>query len=160
MRRRKKMSEIIISEKSIFTNLAVPNKETALEVMAQSLEEQGFLNEEFYQNLMARERVSPTGLETFEIGIAIPHTEPKYVKTDSIGVAVLEKPVAFKDMVTKEKEIEVKVIFLLGLSESTKHLNILKQIIDLVQKEGALQKIVSLPKESLVKYLQEQLIAK
>lgn len=154
------MSEIIISEKSIFTNLDVPNKETALEVMAQSLDEQGFLNKEFYQNLIKRERTSPTGLETYEVGIAIPHTEPQYVKTDAIGVAVLEKPVAFNDMVTKEKEVDVKVIFLLGLSESTKHLNILRQIIDLVQQEGSLQKIVNLPKESLVTYLQEQLIAK
>jgi PTS system galactitol-specific IIA component len=151
------MSKIIIPEKSVFTDLEVSNKEEALRILADSLLEQGFIHDNFYKSLINREKNFPTGLEFHGIGIAIPHTDPKYIKKDSIAVAVLNKPVIFQDMVDKSNSINVKIIFLLGLSESTKHLNILKQIIDLIQVKGALEEMLTMSKSHLYSYLVEKL---
>lgn len=154
------MSGIILSEESVYTDLDVIDKETALKVLADSMEKQGFVTEEYYDSLIQREVKDPTGLQASDIGFAIPHTEPKYVNTDSLGVAVLKNTVPFNDMVTKEAIIDVKVIFLLALSENTKHLNILMQIMDLITKEGMLEKIVDMSKPLLIHYLQKHLITK
>ncbi|MGV2444446.1 UNVERIFIED_CONTAM: PTS sugar transporter subunit IIA [Bacillus sp. ATCC 13368] len=157
--RSEKMSKIIISEKSIFTDLEVSNKEEALRILADSLLDQGFIHDSFYESLIKREKNFPTGLETYDMGIAIPHTEPQHVKQDSIAVAVLDKPILFQDMVDKNNSINVKVIFLLGLSKSTKHLNILKQIFELIKEEGSLGEISSMSKTHLYSYLEEKLTA-
>ncbi|MBG9813641.1 hypothetical protein ABD68_19300 [Bacillus endophyticus] len=151
------MSKIMISEKSVFTGLEVSNKEEALKTLSDSLLEQGFIHDNFYESLINRENNHPTGLESFDMGIAIPHTDPKHVKQDSIAIAVLDKPVPFQDMVDGNKSIDVKIIFLLGLSKSTKHLNILKQIIDLIKEKGTLQEISTMPKHNLYTYLEEKL---
>jgi galactitol PTS system EIIA component len=151
------MSKIIISEKSIFTDLEVSNKEEALRVLSDSLLEQGFIHDDFYESLMNREENYPTGLESFDTGIAIPHTDPKHVKQDSIAVAVLDKPILFQNMVDKNSSIDVKIIFLLSLSQSTKHLNILKQIIELIKEKGSLEEISSMSKSHLYSHLVENL---
>ena len=151
------MSKIIISEKSIFTDLEASNKEEALRILSDSLLEQGFIHDDFYESLISREENFPTGLESFDTGIAIPHTDPKHVKQDSIAVAVLDKPVTFQNMVDKNCGIKVKVIFLLGLSQSTKHLNILKQIIELIKEKGALEEISKMSKTNLYSHLEEKL---
>jgi len=151
------MSRIIISEESVFTDLQASNKEEALKVLADSLLEQEFIHDSFYESLINREVNAPTGLQATDMGIAIPHTDPKHVKQDSLAVAVLDKPVVFQDMVDKENSIEVKVIFLLGLSKSTKHLNILKQIIELIKEEGSLEEISNMPQSDLYSYLSETL---
>jgi PTS system galactitol-specific IIA component len=154
------MSEIIIPEKSVFADLNVPDKEGALRILTDSLLEQGFIHDSFYESLIEREENYPTGLQSYDIGIAIPHTDPKHVKQDSIAVAVLDMPVVFRDMVDKNNSIKVKIIFLLSLSESTKHLNILKQIIDLIKGEGTLKEISTMSKEHLYNYLVEKLSVK
>jgi PTS system galactitol-specific IIA component len=151
------MSKIIISEKSIFTDLEVPDKEEALKILSDSLLEQGFIHDDFYESLLNREENFPTGLESFDTGIAIPHTDPKHVKQDSIAVAVLEKPIIFQNMVDKNSSINVKIIFLLSLSQSTKHLNILRQIIELIKEEGALEEISNMSKSHLYSHLIEKL---
>ncbi|KKI91849.1 hypothetical protein WQ54_12835 [Bacillus sp. SA1-12] len=151
------MSKIIISEKSIFTDLEVSNKEEALKILSDSLLEQGFIHDDFYKSLINREKNFPTGLESFDSGIAIPHTDPKHVKQDSIAVAVLDKPITFQNMVDKSMSIEVKIIFLLGLSQSTKHLNILRQIMELIKEQGSLEEISTMSKSHLYSHLVENL---
>ncbi|SIR59067.1 PTS system, galactitol-specific IIA component [Peribacillus simplex] len=151
------MTKIIISEESIFTDLEASNKEEALRILTDSLLEQGFIHDDFYDSLLNREQNFPTGLESFDAGIAIPHTDPKHVKQDSIAVAVLEKPITFQNMVDKSMSIDVKIIFLLGLSQSTKHLNILRQIMGLIKEKGALEEISNMSKSHLYSHLVENL---
>lgn len=153
------MTTIIqLSEESIYTDLEVDNKEDALKILTDSMTEQGFVHPDYYESIKQRENEAPTGLDSSNMGFAIPHTEPKYVKKDSLGVAVLKNTVPFTDMLTKEANVDVKVIFLLALSENTKHLNILKQIMTLVNEEEMLEKIIDMPKATLIDYLQTHLI--
>ncbi|MFD1064905.1 PTS sugar transporter subunit IIA [Oceanobacillus locisalsi] len=152
------MTQVInISENAVFTELKASDKEEALKIMARAFSENGFVNEGYYQSILDREKKAPTGIEAYDYGIAIPHTDPRFVNQDSIGVAVLKEPVIFNNMVNVDEMIEVKVIFLLGLSKSTKHLNILRQIMDLIKEEGELKKMIAMPQDELYNYLQNHL---
>lgn len=152
------MAEIQLPQKAIYTELDVVNKEGALKTLSNSLEEEGYVSSEYYESIIRREQNAPTGLEAPGIGFAIPHTEPQYVKQDSLSVAVLKNPVSFNNMANSEETVDVKVIFLLALSEETKHLNILKQIMNLVMEENMLEEILELSQPSLFDYLNKNLI--
>ncbi|WP_339182438.1 PTS sugar transporter subunit IIA [Oceanobacillus sp. FSL W7-1293] len=150
-------NKIMISEDAVFTNLGASNKEEALRLMSNAFSENGYVNEGYYESILEREKNAPTGIEAYDFGIAIPHTDPKFVNSDSLGVAVLKDPVQFHSMVNIKETIEVKVIFLLGLSKSTKHLNILRQIMDLIKEEGVLKKMTAMPQKELYQFLQNHL---
>jgi len=151
------IKKINISEKAVFKDLDVSDKEEALKVMSEAFLENGFVNEGYYQSILDREKKAPTGIEAYDYGIAIPHTDPKFVNEDSLGVAVLKDPIIFNSMVNVQETLEVKVIFLLGLSESTKHLNILRQIMELIKEEGVLKEMTTMPQKQLYDYLQNHL---
>ncbi|WP_152655831.1 PTS sugar transporter subunit IIA [Oceanobacillus sp. CFH 90083] len=150
-------NKVIISEDAVFTNLEASDKEEALKFMSQAFSENGYVNEGYYESILEREKHAPTGIEAYDFGIAIPHTDPKFVNNDSLGVAVLKEPVIFNSMINAKETIEVKVIFLLGLSKSTKHLNILRQIMDLIKEEGVLKKIATMSHDKLYDYLKNNL---
>ncbi|MFD2830058.1 PTS sugar transporter subunit IIA [Corticicoccus populi] len=151
------MNKIMISEDAVFTNLEASDKEEALRLMSQSFEKHGNVKEGYFESILNREEKAPTGIEAYDFGIAIPHTEPEFVNHDSLGVAVLKDPVLFHNMINAKETIEVKVIFLLGLSKSTKHLNILRQIMDLIKEEGVLKKMTDMSQKELHNYLQKNL---
>src|SRR5699024_4903964 len=89
------IKKINISEKAVFKDLDVSDKEEALKVMSEAFLENGFVNEGYYQSILDREKKAPTGIEAYDYGIAIPHTDPKFVNEDSLGVAVLKDPIIF-----------------------------------------------------------------
>lgn len=151
------MVKISVSEQTTFTDFEINNRENALNVLSKALLNINKVNTDFLQNLLEREEKAPTGLSIYEYGIAIPHTEPQYVKEDSVAIAVLKEPIPFYDMVTKSEIISVNIIFLLALTESNKHLNILSQIMELVNKPGAVEKLMKMNKEELLDHINEKL---
>ncbi|MCE5003663.1 PTS sugar transporter subunit IIA [Staphylococcus pseudoxylosus] len=151
------MVKISVSEQTTFTDFDVSNREEALKILSKELLNRDKVEIDFLQNLLEREEKAPTGLSIYDYGIAIPHTEPQYVKEDSVAIAVLKKPIPFYDMVTKSETISVNIIFLLALTESNKHLNILSQIMDLVNKPGAVEELMKMNKEKLLNHVYEKL---
>lgn len=151
------MAKISVSEKTTFTDFEVKNREEALSILAEELLNEDKVYSQFLQNLLEREKAAPTGLSIYEYGIAIPHTEPQYVKEDSVAIAVLKDPIPFYDMVSKSESIPVNIIFLLALTESNKHLNILSKIMDLINKPGAIEKLIDMNKEELLKHVYKEL---
>lgn len=154
------MAEIKLLDSLIHKNLNVANKEDALKVMVDELENQTLVTSEFYVNLLKREEKDPTGLDTGGLGFAIPHTEPEYVIADSLSVAVLNEPVKFQNMVDKNKTVDVKVIFLFALSGDTQHLNILQQIMQLITEDSMLEKMTTFTREEIISYLKSKLNTK
>lgn len=150
-------NKIMLSENAVFTELEASDKEEALKKMSEAFSKNEFVNEGYYESILDREKKAPTGIEAYDYGIAIPHTDPKFVNKDSLSIAVLKEPVIFNNMVNAQETIEVKVIFLLGLSESTKHLNILRQIMELIKEQGVLKKMVEMRQNELYDYLQRHL---
>jgi fructose PTS system EIIBC or EIIC component len=112
----------------ILFDVALSNKEEVIQALVDALFESGILSskEEFFQAVMERENVSPTGLEK---GLAIPHGKSSVVKEAAFAVARLATPI--KDWESIDPNNEVKLVFLLAIPEAeagTTHLNLLSEL--------------------------------
>lgn len=147
---------IKITKESIVTNLACEKKEEVLKTLSELLLKQGFVKEGFYDALLAREKEFPTGLNTDLLGVAIPHTNPDLVATDSLCLAILKEPVIFNEMTNPLGEVKVKVVFLLALTDATKHLKILQRVIEIIKDKETLKELLSKNQDELNSFLNQR----
>ncbi|KLE15680.1 PTS sugar transporter subunit IIA [Clostridium sp. C8] len=133
--------KIVVTEKSILRNKEFDRREELLKELSSLLLNQEFVKGNFYEELVKRENEFPTGLNMGSFGVAIPHTDPGVVIKDSIAVAVLENPVQFGEMTNPENKVNAKVVFLLALTDSTKHLKVLQKIIKIIQDSNLLKSL-------------------
>lgn len=121
----------MFDKKIALFNQSVENKDEALFLLANEFVKIGVVEDNFLDGIMAREAVFPTGLELNNMGAAIPHTDPEYVKENQIGFMTLEKPVVFQFMGDISQEVEVSVIFMLALKEGHSQMEMLSKLMDL-----------------------------
>ena len=74
------------------------NRDEALKMLSDKFVEANVVEDTFLQGILKREAVFPTGLQLDVYGVAIPHTDPEYVKETQIGFMSLNNPVVFRDM--------------------------------------------------------------
>ncbi|TPV41398.1 BglG family transcription antiterminator [Bacillus dicomae] len=73
----------------IFLQQEVEHRYELIEKLARSLYEKGYVEKEYIENAIARDRMSAT---TIGAGVAIPHGSPKLIKQSVIAVATLKEP--------------------------------------------------------------------
>ncbi|EAQ9870939.1 PTS sugar transporter subunit IIA [Salmonella enterica] len=104
------------------------------------------LPKEVSQNDIIKALASPlindAGLPVEPVGVAIPHTDHKYVRQNAISVGILAEPVNFEDMGGEPDPVPVRVVFMLALGESNKQLNVLGWIMDVIQDEDFMQQLL------------------
>ncbi|SNY66642.1 PTS sugar transporter subunit IIA [Enterobacter sp. CC120223-11] len=123
--------------------------EGLIPLLAAPLIADGMVVEAFAQHVIAREATFPTGLAVEPIGVAIPHTDHKYVHRNAISVGILSEPVMFEDMGGEPEPVPVRVIFMLALGESNKQLNVLGWIMDLIQDADFMQQLLTMEDEEI-----------
>ncbi|GEQ50134.1 PTS sugar transporter subunit IIA [Tetragenococcus koreensis] len=116
-------------------------KEEALTFFANQFVASGLTKAEFPEKILEREEKFPTGIGFEEVGIAIPHSDPEYVIKEQIGIMTLEKPLLFKRIEDKSKEIEVSMIFMLALKEPDGHLKVLQDLMSLLQNKKTVNEL-------------------
>ena len=149
--------KIIIHEDLIQTDVIASTQNEIFEQLAKPLYDLNLVNEGFLDGVRRREQKFPTGLPTEPFGVAIPHTDPEYVKQNAISVGVLSHPVTFTVMGTDDENTDVRVVFLLALNESQKQLNILKSITELIRDAKQLEKLLSCDSTEIHKILDRKL---
>lgn len=117
------------------------NREDFFKHINEYLLKEGYVTEKFFEKLLEREIMYPTGLQTKSICVSLPHCESEYVYKNGIIVAVFSKPVEFNRMDDPDESIEVKVSFVLLVKDKERHLPALQQLMILFQSEQ-LAKIV------------------
>lgn len=132
--------ESLIRVDCIQVNCIVKDQFDAIALAAIPLLKQGFVTEDFVDAAVERERTFPTGLPT-KIGVALPHTEAKYVQKESISIVTLKNTIVFAGMGNPKESIPVQIIFLLAINNPEKQLGVLQTIITIIQNEKVLQKI-------------------
>ncbi len=120
----------------------VTSKEQALHLLADKLSENQCVTNDFFDNIIKREKIFPTGLAIEGVGVAIPHTDSKYVLESQVAFMSLEKPLSFIEMGTNDKEIQVSLLFMLALKEPHEQLEMLQKLIEMFQKEGVLETLL------------------
>ncbi|MBC3804882.1 PTS sugar transporter subunit IIA [Acetobacterium fimetarium] len=134
------MASSLLQEDHIQINGIVRDQFEAIALAAEPLLRDGSITEDFIEAAVERERVFPTGLPT-KIGVALPHTEAKYVLKESISIVTLKNTVVFAGMGNPKESIPVNIVFLLAIQDPQKQLGVLQTIVTIIQNEKVLHKI-------------------
>jgi galactitol PTS system EIIA component len=130
----------------------------ALESLAKSLFQQGFVKESYIEAIISREQQHPTGLPSPGLSIAIPHTDPEHVLKSRIAIATLKNPVTFSMMGSPEVKIPVRIVFMLAIQDPKKQPEVLKQLTKVFQNGELLNEIGNAQKkEKVVELLSEHI---
>ena len=126
----------MISQEFMYCNYSFSCKEELFDQLTNDLVDQGIVEEGFAQALKDREKSFPTGLPV-KHGVAIPHTDGTLVNSDRLLFVTLNEPIIFNEMGGDEDdEVAVQVVIMLAVKEGKKHLNILQNLIEAIQKDG------------------------
>lgn len=126
----------------VFAKLDVSDSTDAISTLADQLFKQGFVTESYKQAVLDREEIFPTGLPSGEGGVAIPHTDVKYVNKPVIAFATLKKPVFFKNMADKSKDVEVRFVAMLAMKEPHSQVQLLQKLMEMFQEQELMSKLV------------------
>lgn len=135
----------VIDQNLIVLNSDADHYSDVLKILGEMMIKKGYANPNYVEGLLEREAIYPTGIATETIGVALPHTDSDFVKESKIGMLVLDEPVKFGMMGGDDgEEVDVKIAFLLGLSEGNEHLQVLQEIIQLIQDKNFINELLSI----------------
>ncbi|NRG26364.1 PTS sugar transporter subunit IIA [Bacillus circulans] len=146
-----------IKESLINIGLKVENQDELFQAMFEKVYEQGFVKETFLPKIKERESIFPTGLSVNNYSIAIPHTDPEHVVEQFIAVSVLEKPVSFHLMEDNTKTTEVQAVLMLGLNQPHSQIEVLQELMQVIQVEEHLEKLIHAKDKSDITLLFESI---
>ena len=122
--------EDLLDEDLIFMNVEADDSESLLHMLSEELQTRGCVKPGYADAVIRRERIYPTGLPTNIMKVAVPHAmERDYVLEPRVLVAVLDQPVAFKEMGDGVRDVMVNIVFLLAVCGSNDQLTILQKIV-------------------------------
>ena len=121
---------MVFDKKIAIFNGHAENCEDALRILSEKFVEAGVVEDNFLEGLLKREEVFPTGLplDEREFGVAIPHTDPEYVKSTQLGFMTLDEPVNFRFMADPSVEIPVRIIFMMAIKEAHGQVEMLSKL--------------------------------
>lgn len=150
---------IFLSEELFVTGLQFDTKEDVLRHLSQMLHSRDLVKESFFQGIIDRENEYPTGIRTKTVQVAIPHTHPDHVLRSSLAVAVLPSPVSFRDMIDGESEVQAQLVFMFAMSEASKHVKLMQQIMSLFQNDSQMEAFLNYTSSDLYRYFSDLLFS-
>ncbi len=131
--------------------------------VGKKLIERGLVRDNFIEEVIKREEGYPTGIDlevvyNDEAGIpnvAIPHTETEYCNCKNVVVVKLEKDVEFKNMISPEKSLNVRFLFMILNNEKNAQTNILSNLMGFVTQ---LENMKSLCKSNSTKEIYDCIV--
>lgn len=125
----------------IIPGLQADSSDDIFEALGGELVKQGYCKESYVQALKNREAEFPTGINTGEKGVAIPHTDVSHVNKKGIAIATIKNPVSFMEMGTDDEYVNVQVVFMLAVDEKG-HLELLQAILGILQDQELLNQLI------------------
>ena len=119
-------------------------KEISTQLVAKKL-----VKDNFFENLLIREKNFPTGLDLSVIdsslpNIAIPHTEGEFVNTRRVVPIKLMYPVTFNNMIDPTKQVEVNFLFMILNNDPVGQANVLSEIMGFLSSTIPVKKVFSI----------------
>jgi PTS system galactitol-specific IIA component len=131
----------LLDEDLIFFDVEANNWQEIFKYLSDYLLKKGYVKESFYNALVEREKLFPTGLPTDGIKVAIPHADPIHVVRNCIVVALLKKPVLFREMGKLEGEIKCDIVFMLAIKNPDEQIKVLQNFMNIFMDSKLLIKI-------------------
>ena len=119
------------------------DQDDALEKMGSFMTMKGCGKPGYAKELIKREAENPTGIDMSGFGIAIPHTDASHVAKDGIGIGILSNPIKFTQMGTDDEFVDVKLLFVLAITNPKAHLDQIQALLSALQDRKVLESIWS-----------------
>ncbi|MCR1898704.1 PTS sugar transporter subunit IIA [Irregularibacter muris] len=129
------LNDIKVSPSLVFMDIFDETDKKIIEKLSTHLFNQGLVKKSYIQAILKREEVFPTGLQCEDIGVAIPHTDPEHVLTQSIAIGILKEPVLFRQMGSNDIEVPVQIVLMLAVKEPQKQIGFLQELMGLLQQK-------------------------
>ncbi len=113
--------------------------ESAIRAVAARLLQLGYVRETFADAVLEREASFPTGLPTGDVPVAIPHADAAHCLLPAVAVAVLQRPVGFREMGNPDRLLEVRILFVLSVPDPSRQASYLQRLVDAFQRPGFLR---------------------
>lgn len=119
----------------------VRSQDKVFEEVSADLLARGLVTNEFLENLRAREKGYPTGLDMSPLdarfpNIALPHTEGVYAKVTRIVPVKLRHPIEWYSMTDPTATLDVSYLFMILNGGDGKQVELLSSIMDFVNGLG------------------------
>ena len=127
----------------VFFDFEATTRDEFFSELGRRLDAQGYLKETWYEAVTARERAYPTGLQTPTLAIAIPHTDPQYLKRPYIAVVKPRRPIEFEAMAGIGDPVEASLIINLGVLRDGGQVEVLQTLMNVFMDDAAAAKIMA-----------------
>lgn len=125
----------LTKENLITIDLDLNKKEDVIKYLVKQLYDEGKLSSEkdFYNAVLDREALSPTG---FEAGLAVPHGKSNAVKEAAFAVAKLKRPISEWESVDENNKVELVFLLAIPTSEAgSTHIELLAELMTRISNE-------------------------
>ena len=134
------------------------DKQEAVSALAEALLTAGKVRESFLEAVLEREAGYPTGLPTPGAAIAIPHTDVQHCIEPAVAVGTLRDAVEFEEMGSPGSPLEVRIVFLLSITNPEDHVEWLSRLASAFQSpQLALRLLESTDAEQACRFLQAKI---
>lgn len=153
------MTETLLDKNIILLDISAKDNIDAIKQLGQILVNNKYIDASYTDSVIEREASFPTGLALTNASIAIPHASPNNnIQKNGIAAARLKKPIKFYSMENPDEKISIDMIFMLALSSSTEHLDVLKKLFIAFQNQELVSQLkVCQNKEIFLKLLADNL---
>lgn len=135
----------------IMLHASAENSTDIITQLCDKLKAAGCIGDKYCSEVIAREEQYPTGLPSEGVTVAIPHAFSDDVMKTAVAVAVLDKPVIFRDISDYDEELEVSMVFLLSNSAGGgEHMDSLQELMDCMSRPALLVDVFNAPDEETV----------
>lgn len=134
----------LLNKSRIAPSLEASDAESCIRSLVKVMVEEGCASPEYAEDVIRRERTFPTGLPTEPIGVAIPHADPDHLKRSCVVLGIASSGVPFGQMGTDgDVQVEARLIFLLGIREREKQVDMIGELMELIQNESLLESLAA-----------------
>lgn len=134
----------------IFTNQKISSADNLFETFYDNALSKGYVTEAFLPKIKEREKNFPTGIALMDYNVAIPHTDPECIKKEFVAIYTLEEPVKFSRMDDPTQQVDVDLVFILGLNQPHTQLEMLQCLMGVIQDKALVDQMKSCDNTNLM----------
>lgn len=150
------MKKLKIDKELIHLGLECETPDQVIEYLANKMASKGIVKDTYIQAVIDREKVSPTGLASKTIGVAIPHASAEHANKSAVSIGICEQPITFQHMGGIGIDVHVEIVFLMAVDDPKGHLAFLKSVMGILQNGELLKEIRNSPSKDQIKYLMDE----
>lgn len=132
----------LVNSNTVNINLDCSTKEEFFKIVHDKVFDLGYVTEEYYEKILEREGVFPTGINLGSYGVAIPHTDADYTKEEFISVCTFKDTMVLNSMEDQNEQVPVKLAFVLGLNQPHSQLQVLTELMSIIQNQEIVDQLV------------------